>query len=126
MLGSKRKYRCSSQHIVMTAKNLDSFGIDLRYPMGCFDLSPLFIGMSPGRGVRAAGRVIPRTADACARARSGSRGKRIGEHKCATQSTGGPAASTTRRFAPGLLSGPHGGRGLAGSGYFAGNSTDSL
>src|SRR5258708_21907683 len=51
MFGSKRKYRCSSQHIVMTAKNLDSFGIDLRYPMGCFDLSPLFIGMSPGRGV---------------------------------------------------------------------------
>ncbi len=51
MLGSKRKYGYSSQHIVMSAKNLDSFGIDLRYPLGCLELSPLFIGMTPGRGL---------------------------------------------------------------------------
>src|SRR5260370_25799604 len=50
MLGSKRKYGYSSQHIVMAAKNLDSFGIDLRYPLGCLELSSLDLGIE-GSGV---------------------------------------------------------------------------
>ncbi len=35
---------------VIIGVRLDSSGIDLGYPMGGFDLSPLFIGMPRGKG----------------------------------------------------------------------------
>jgi hypothetical protein len=45
MLGSKREYDCSSQHIVMIAINGDFIRDRCDIPLGCLELSSLDLGI---------------------------------------------------------------------------------